>query len=168
MGKRITSLLILIVAGISTPGIAQTTQLDTVLMKNGIMQLCPRLPYLKDSMAIQVNLDSIAILMTGRWSLRIIESGWASPVRPEKKVELVLDRQGKGTIHEDGQSVATIEFFIRRKWAMIRFDLNQQGQSIIRLDVSKQSGGQLHVCGEKLFIGNGYADGTLYAFRRIQ
>lgn len=150
------------------PSMAQTAELDTVLMKNGIMQYCPRLSYVKDSVATQASLDSIATLMVGRWSLRIIESGWASPKKPEKVVELVLDRQGKGIIYEDGQSVATIQFFTRRRYAMVRFDIKQEGKSIIRLDVSQRSGGILRVCDEKLFVGNGYADGTLYAFRRIQ
>ena len=168
MGKRIASLLLLLMVGSLTPSMAQTAELDTVLMKNGIMQPCPRLSYLKDSVAIHANLDSIATLMVGRWSLRIIESGWASPKKPERVVELVLDRQGKGVIYEDGQSVATVELFLRRVWAMVRFDVKQQGQSIIRLDVSQRSGGILRVCDERLFIGNGYADGTLYAFRRLQ
>ena len=166
MAKRvIISSYFLLVVGL-LPVSAQ--ELDSMLIKKGIMQLCPRLAYAKDSVAVKTSLDSIAMQMAGRWSLRIIESGWTAGRKPEKAVELLLDRQGKGVIYEDGQAVASIEFFIRRVWAMVRFDLKQQGQSIIRLDVSKRNGGGLHVCDEKLFISNGYADGTMYAFRRLQ
>ena len=165
MDKRISSLLGLLLIGSLTPAKAQ---LDSVLMKRGIMQLCPRLSYPKDSVAMQVSLDSIAILLAGRWSLRIIETGWAVPKKPEKDVELTLDRRGRGIIHEDGQLVATIQLSTWRRYAMVRFSLNQEGQSIIRLDVSKRSGGHLGVCEEKLFLSDGYADGTMYAFRRIR
>ncbi|MDB5241788.1 MAG: hypothetical protein JWP57_2413 [Spirosoma sp.] len=68
------------------------------------MQLCPRLSYPKDSVAMQASLDSMA----GRWSLRIIESGWTVPKKPKKEVELIFDRRGRGVIYEGGKSVATI------------------------------------------------------------
>lgn len=165
MDKRVSILFWLLLLGGLTPAKAQ---LDSVLMKKGIMQLCPRLSYPKDSVAMQASLDSITILLAGRWSLRIIETGWAVPKKPEKDVELTLDQQGRGIIYEDGQSVATIEFSTWRRYAMVRFSLKQEGQSIIRLDVSKRSGGHLGVCEEKLFLSDGYADGTMYAFRRIR
>lgn len=164
MNRRVISLFCLLVLLASMPAMAQ---LDSVLIKKGIMQLCPRLSYLSDSVAIRASLDSTARLMAGRWSLRIIENGWAAARPPERAVELIFDRQGRGDIYENGQLVASIQVVIRRLYAMVRFDLRQEGKSIIRLSVSKQNGGHLGVCEEKLFLSDGYADGTLYAFRRI-
>ena len=165
MNIRVFSLFWILLLGGLTPAKAQ---LDSVLMRRGIMQLCPRLSYPKDSVAMQASLDSIATLLAGSWSLRIIETGWAAPKKPEKEVELILDRRGRGVIYEDRQSIATIQLFTWRRYAMVRFSINQEGQSIIRLNVSKRSGGHLGVCEEKLFLSDGYADGTLYAFRRIR
>ena len=164
MDRRVMSLFwLLILAGL-TPAKAQ---LDSVLIQKGIMQLCPKLSYLSDSVAIRNNLDSIATLMSGRWSLQIIESGWTAARKPEKVVELIFNRQGQGDIYEDGQLVASMQLVIRRVYAVVRFDLRQEGKSIIKLSVSKRNGGHLGVCEEKLFLSDGYADGTLYAFRRI-
>ena len=164
MDKRVVSLFWLLILGGLTPAKAQ---LDSVLIKKSILQLCPALTYLSDSVALRISLDSTAMLMTGRWSLQIIESGWAVARKPGKVVELIFDRQGRGDIYEDSQLVASIQLVLRRVWAMVRFDLQQEGKSIISLSVSKRNGGHLGVCEEKLFLGDGYADGTLYAFRRI-
>lgn len=163
MDKRVFSLFYLSLVASLIPVRAQ--QLDSVLINKGIMQTCRPLTYVADSVAIQASLDSIAGLMTGHWSLRIIEGGWIPAREPEKVVELTLDRQGQGVIYQDGQLAASIKLSIRRLWGMVRFDLKQEGLSIIELSVSKQRGGILSVCGEKLFITD---ERTLYAFRRIQ
>lgn len=162
MDKRVMSLVWLLMGANLIPA---TAQLDSVLIKGGIMQTCRPLKYVSDSVAIQASLDSIAQLMTGRWSLRIIEEGQIPARKPEKVVELTLDRHGRGVIYEDGQRVATSVLSIRRLWRMVRFDLTQQGHSSIELTVPKSRGGLLGVCDEKLFITD---ERTLYAFRRIQ
>lgn len=163
MEKRVFSLFYLLLVASLIPVRAQ--QLDSVLIKEGIIQTCRPLIYVADSVAIQASLDSIAVLMTGRWSLRIIEGRGISARKPEKVVELALDRQGQGVIYQDGQLVASIELSVRRLWGMVRFDLKQEGKSIIELSVRKPNGGLLSVCGEKLFITD---ERTLYAFRRMQ
>ncbi|XAZ81800.1 hypothetical protein A6C57_26780 (plasmid) [Fibrella sp. ES10-3-2-2] len=151
---------LLILVGL-TPANAQ---LDSVLIQKGIMQLCPKLSYLSDSVANRKSLDSTAMLMRGRWSLQIIEGSWATARKPEKAVELIFDRQGRGDIYEDGQLCSSIQLVIRRVYAMVRFDVRQEGKSIISLSISKRNGGHLGVCEEKLFLSAG---GMLYAFRRI-
>ena len=67
-------------------------ELDSVLVKEGIMQTCRPLTYIADSAAKQASLDSIAVLLTGRWSLRIIEGGGISARKPDQEIILVLDR----------------------------------------------------------------------------
>lgn len=163
MGKRVISLFCFLMVGNLIPARAQ--QLDSVLIKQGIMQTCRPLAYLSDSVAIQASLDSITKLMIGRWSLRIVEGGWTAARKPEKMVELIFDQRRRGVIYEDGQLVASVELVIWRLWGMVRFDVNQQGNSIINLSVPKPRGGLLSICDEKLFITD---ERTLYAFRRIQ
>lgn len=146
-------------------------QADTSI-NNSTWKPCPWLSYIpvKDSVDKQRSIDSIAILMVGRWELIEIASGWGHYYKPIKKTELILTQNGEGTVYENSDLVSKIKLNLKDRKSSILFDYDEEGQSTFKLGHSVKSHkkyGTLQVCEEKLFLGSGMADGIRYAFRRI-
>jgi hypothetical protein len=133
-----------------------------------VWQLCrpPAYAPYADTVAREVTLDSMRLRIAGRWRLAEIGTGWTSPTKPDKVVELVINQQGKGVIYEQGQLVSKVQVRLSRQWDMIRFTIHQEGQSIFHFSSMSKHGGLIHACPMSLVIGNGMADGTAFAFER--
>lgn len=165
--RRYTTALTLLVGLLAAILSRAQTQAPT---ENEVWQFCkpPAYSPRSDTVARELTLDSMRVRITGRWRLVEIGSGWASPHSPGKVIELELNRQGKGLIYEQGQLVAQIQLTLRRSYDLIFFRIEQQGQSVFHFATMSRHGGLINACPQNLVIGNGRADGTAFAFRRIQ
>ena len=111
--------------------------------ENEVWRLCkpPAYSPLSDTIAREITLDSMRVRIAGRWRLVEIGTGWVSPHQPEKVVELVFNQQGKGLIYEHGQLVSQVQLSLARHWDMIRFKIDQEGQSIFHFSSMSKHGG---------------------------
>ena len=138
--------------------------------ENEVWQHCKPLAYwpLSDTLARQATLDSMRVRIAGHWKLIESGTGWSSPTKPYNVVELVMDQQGKGLIYEQGQLVSEIQLALSRSYDLIFFKIKQQGPSVFHFSTISKHGGLISACEHNLVIGNGMADGTAFAFSRIQ
>ena len=153
-------------------------QLDISAREN-LWEICPLpLPNISqsDTIAWQASVDSVSMMMAGKWNLLEVSNGWTYPRKPDKVVELTIDQAGNGQLYENGIFVSTVRMRIKRVWRRILFDFEQEGEStIFPPGLFKHSGhrgperneGAINVCPNKLAISDNYADGMNFVFRRV-
>ena len=138
--------------------------------ENEVWQLCKPPAYWpsSDTLARQATLDSMRVRIAGHRKLMERGTGWSSPTKPYNVVELGMEQQGKGLIYEQGQLVSKIQLTLSRSYDLIFFKIKQQGPSVFHFSRISRHGGLIGACEKNLVIGDGMADGTAFAFRRIQ
>lgn len=131
-----------------------------------------------DTVAWQTSVDSVSVMMAGKWKLLETSNGWCCSSKPGRPVELILNRAGDGELYEAGILASKIKLRIRRMWGRILFDFEQTGKSItfspglfehgrsLSPKNPRRNEGALSVCPYKLIISNNYADGSAFVFER--
>ncbi|RZK77977.1 MAG: hypothetical protein EOO85_07475 [Pedobacter sp.] len=146
----------------------------------------------KDSLRKQVILDSISVLLAGRWQLVLAGGGacFAPPYAPDEYIEMLLDSQGHGLVYQQDKLLTTFRLRLTFYWTGIRF-LMDETRSPTYFDFfpttfDKTSGwyerftrrkdphnpyatlyrNSLRVCEETLYM-SGPRTGTSYVFKRL-
>lgn len=156
---------LLLAASLSLPALSQ----DSPKTENPIWEPCPNLPYLPeaDSVARQATVDSVAAATAGRWELVEIAGGWGPNHKPERRTEMVLSRDGAGTIYEENQRSATFRLTLKRRYNSMWFQISEPGNPFFDFRLRPNRYGLFRACAEKLILGDARAHGKAFAFRRV-
>lgn len=121
-----------------------------------------------DSMSVQhqKDIDSVANLLTGRWRLVRVSSGWTRPRDVAGHTIMTVDQQQRVTVRNDGNWVSSFRFVIRKRWREYVFIRDQLKRSPF-LGMSAQDIGGLRLYGDTLLLFDRRADSGAYTFKRV-
>ena len=81
----------------------------------------------KDSLRRQVVLDSIAVLLPGRWQL--VEAGagacFTPPYAPDQYTEMILDGQGYGVVYQGGKLLTSFQLRLSFYQGLVHFIMEE-------------------------------------------